>query len=172
MLVGIRVCGQPCDSPIPVAMPSFAIRPIAIDHPQLTELMRRSDEYQAALYPAESIHSDSLDTLEKQAAVIVGAFEAARLLGCAAVKPRDGYGEIKRMFVLPEARGRGIAKGLLTALERALVDHGIYHAKLETGVRQPAALQLYETYGYRRCEPFAEYWADPLSVFMEKDLST
>ena len=81
------------------------------------------------------------------------------------------YGEIKRMYVNPEVRGRGIGGALLDALESSLISHGIVIARLETGVRQPDALALYEGRGYVRIPPFGKYGQDPLSVFYEKRLA-
>jgi len=97
------------------------------------------------------------------------------LAGCAAVKVVDDvdgpYGEIKRVFVQPHFRGRGISKLLMGELESHLRAQGIELARLETGVHQPEALKLYETLGYDRRAPFGSYAEDPLSVFMEKRLT-
>jgi GNAT superfamily N-acetyltransferase len=73
--------------------------------------------------------------------------------------------EIKRMYVVPEARGRGLAKTLLEALEdqgRAL---GYKIARLDTGEHQPAAQRMYENAGYARignfnANPFASFWGE------------
>ena len=81
------------------------------------------------------------------------------------------YGEIKRMYVDPNARGRGVGRTLIEALESSLLVNGIDVARLETGVRQPEALALYERCGYVRIPPFGEYREDPLSVFLEKRLA-
>jgi GNAT superfamily N-acetyltransferase len=75
----------------------------------------------------------------------------------------DGVGEIKRMFVVPEARSRGLARVLLGALEDAARGLGYTRVCLDTGSRQPHARALYESAGYRRVapyndNPFAAYW--------------
>lgn len=80
------------------------------------------------------------------------------------------YGEIKRLYVPPAHRGKGLAKALIVRLETELRDRQIRWAKLETGIAQPEAIALYERLGYHRCDPFGDYSADPLSVFMAKDL--
>jgi GNAT superfamily N-acetyltransferase len=77
----------------------------------------------------------------------------------------DGVGEIKRMYVVPEARSRGLARVLLGALEDAARDLGYTRVRLDTGPRQPHALALYESVGYRAVEayndnPFADYWGE------------
>jgi len=77
----------------------------------------------------------------------------------------DGVGEIKRMYVVPEARSRGIARLLLGALEDAARALGYDRVRLDTGPRQPHARALYESTGYRAIKryndnPFATYWAE------------
>lgn len=95
---------------------------------------------------------------------------AGTAVGCAAVVLGPQYGELKRMFVLPAHRGRGIGVALLALLERAARARGCARLMLETGILQRQALTLYERTGFLRCEPFGDYRPDPLSVFMYKDL--
>jgi GNAT superfamily N-acetyltransferase len=76
-----------------------------------------------------------------------------------------GVGEIKRMYVVPEARGRGVARELLEALERAVVELGYTVARLDTGRHQPHAERLYRSAGYREignfnANPFASFWGE------------
>ena len=57
--------------------------------------------------------------------------------------------EIKRMYVVPAARGRGLARGLLAAMEDAARDLGYERVRLDTGATQPHAKALYRSAGYR-----------------------
>jgi GNAT superfamily N-acetyltransferase len=83
-------------------------------------------------------------------------------LGCGALRPLDaGAAELKRMYVVPEARGRGIATALLAALEDAARDRGWTTLRLETGPRQPEAIGLYTRAGYRPVEAFGVYAGAP-----------
>jgi GNAT superfamily N-acetyltransferase len=82
----------------------------------------------------------------------------------------QGAAEVKRMFVRPAARGRGISRLILTALEDEARTLGASRMVLETGDRQLPAIGLYEGAGYVRCERFGEYVDSPLSVCMEKRL--
>jgi len=76
--------------------------------------------------------------------------------------------EIKRMYVVPEARGRGLGVELLGALEGLARDLGYAIARLDTGVRQPAAQRMFERAGYL---PVADYNANPYAAFWgEKQL--
>ena len=155
----------------------FVIRPLAPSDPRARRLIGMLDRLQISLYPAESNHLDPVESLEHDDATFLAVFVAGEAVGCGAVKrmppshtsPR--YGEIKRMYVSPEVRGCGIGGALLDALESSLVSHGVVIARLETGVRQPDALALYEGHGYVRVPPFGEYVEDPLSVFYEKRLA-
>jgi putative acetyltransferase len=93
------------------------------------------------------------------------------LIGCAAlVSHADGSGELKSMFIRPAARGLGLSKLLLQAVEEKAKELKLSRIDLETGPKSHAALRLYEAAGYRHCGPFAEYKDDPNSVFMTKDL--
>jgi GNAT superfamily N-acetyltransferase len=76
-----------------------------------------------------------------------------------------GVAEIKRMFVVPEARGRGLARELLVALEDAARDLGYERVRLDTGPKQPAAEHLYRSAGYEEIENFndnvvASFWGE------------
>jgi GNAT superfamily N-acetyltransferase len=77
----------------------------------------------------------------------------------------DGACEIKRMFVVPDARGRGVAKELLAALEDEARRLGYAVARLDTGPHQPHAERMYRAAGYEdvgnfNANPFASYWGE------------
>jgi len=91
--------------------------------------------------------------------------------GCGAIRRIDGQtGEIKRMYVRPDMRGRGVGRALLDALEAEARSLQVSRLVLETGDRQPEALALYERAGFSRIAPFGEYVDSPLSVCMAKEL--
>ncbi|MEV6927184.1 GNAT family N-acetyltransferase [Dactylosporangium sp. NPDC051485] len=69
--------------------------------------------------------------------------------------------ELKRMYVAPEFRGRGIAKALLSAVEGVARETGRSRIWLETGTAQPEAIGLYERSGYVRIEDFGHYKGYP-----------
>ena len=78
-------------------------------------------------------------------------------VGCGALRPHDdGVGEVKRMYVAPSARGTGVGRALLDELRAAAVGLGYRRLVLETGIRQPEAMALYESVGWR---PIANYGA-------------
>lgn len=134
-------------------------------------LISQLDAYQAALYPAESNHLVDPAALEPpRAHFIVARDEKLAAVGCAALVPHEDYGEIKRMFVAPSQRGKGVAQALLARLEREARSAGLSALKLETGVSQPEAIGLYQRAGFKPCPPFGAYQPDPLSLFMSKVL--
>ena len=95
-------------------------------------------------------------------------------LGCGALKRMhdDGdYGEIKRVYVRANARRQGAATRIICALEQHARQIHLHTLRLETGVRQPQSIELYQQLGYQRRPPFGAYPDDKLSVFMEKRLS-
>jgi len=140
------------------------------DTPGVRALLTASEEAMHALYPAEA--NFMLDVAGLMAPEVT--FLVARLhgepVGCGAVARRDGWAEIKRLFVAPRARGRGLSKRLLAALEAEAVSRGIGTVMLETGDLQPEALGLYRSTGYVERGPFADYPAGPPSMFFEKRL--
>ncbi len=71
--------------------------------------------------------------------------------------------EIKRMYVVPSARGIGLARRMLTHLEQSAAEHGAQALLLETGIRQPEAIALYESSGYVPVPGFGHYRDSPLS---------
>ena len=141
--------------------------------PRVVHLLDASDAYLGALYPAESNHLEDVAALQLPNVFFVAALDGERVVGCGAVKilADDGlYGEIKRVFVVPEARGQGLSRRIMDVLERHLVSQGVGLVRLETGTLQPEALGLYRRLGYVLRAPFGHYAPDPLSVFMEKRL--
>jgi putative acetyltransferase len=135
-------------------------------------LLEHGAAYLAALYPAESNHTLDVRALKQPGVAFVVARDNGQVLGCAAmVNSTEGWAEIKRMFVAPEARGRQIGRKLLQKIEAIAAEWGVTLLRLETGIKQPQALSLYRTAGYIDIGSFGHYVSDPLSVFMEKTLA-
>lgn len=82
----------------------------------------------------------------------------------------DGDAEIKRMFVVPQARGRGLARAVLAELEASAAAAGRTRMVLETGLKQPEAIALYESCGYLPVAKFGYYRHDELSICLAKPL--
>ncbi|GAA2976580.1 GNAT family N-acetyltransferase [Streptomyces fulvorobeus] len=82
----------------------------------------------------------------------------------------DGDAEIKRMYVVPEGRGQGLARRVLAALEADARAAGRTRMVLETGDQQPEAIALYTSSGYTPCPKFGHYREYPNSICMAKPL--
>lgn len=82
----------------------------------------------------------------------------------------DGDAEIKRMFVIPEGRGNGLARRILAALEADARAAGRSRMVLETGDKQPEAIALYTSSGYTPCEKFGHYRTYESSLCFAKPL--
>ncbi len=143
------------------------------DAAEVQQLIAASDAFYVDLYPAESTHLESSADLKRPNTLFIGGRIAGQLVasGAAKIMQDDGnYAEIKRLFVRDHYRGRGLSNAIMQYLETELQARGITLFRLETGVKQPEALGLYRKLGYLERAPFGEYQADPLSVFMEKQI--
>ena len=138
----------------------------------VARLIAELDAYQAALYPAESNHLVPIEGLAAPDVRFFVARGAGEALGCGALRiDAAGYGEVKRMFVAPRARGLSLGRRLLERIEAEARREGLACLRLETGIHQPEALGLYRAVGFVERGPFGDYGPDPLSVFMEKPLA-
>ena len=141
------------------------------DQPEVIALIAELDAYQDALYPAESRYALDLAALRQSTVLFAVARDSSGCaIGCGAIVLCSEFGEVKRLYVSPRGRGRGVAKRLLALLESRAHESGCELLTLETGPYQPEALALYGAAGYERRGPFGGYANDPLSVFMQKRL--
>jgi GNAT superfamily N-acetyltransferase len=100
---------------------------------------------------------------------LVGYRDGQAICGGGIKRLPDGTCEIKRMYVVPGARGQGVARSLLRALEDAAHSLGYRIARLDTGPRQPHARGLYESEGYLSIGNFN---GNPVATFFgQKQLS-
>lgn len=101
----------------------------------------------------------------------VVAYLDGQAVGCGALKEfgKDAL-EVKRMYTLPDFRGRGVAGQVLRALELWAAEDGYGRCVLETGRRQPEAIALYERQGYARIPNFGPYAGVANSLCFEKHL--
>ena len=96
-------------------------------------------------------------------------YQAGTPVGCGAVNPSTG--ELKRMYVAPAARGMGLGRRLVAALEAEARALGARRLILETGIRQTAALALYRATGFQPIPLYGEYLLSPAtSICLGKDL--
>lgn len=138
---------------------------------EIVRILRHADAYVDALYPGEASRMLDAIALSEPEVRFFAAREEGQVIGCGALILGDRrQGELKRIFVEPKHRGRGIGSAIIQHIEEAARQEGVRVIRLETGTRQPEALRLYERAGYTKRGPFGCYDLDPLSVFFEKCL--
>jgi GNAT superfamily N-acetyltransferase len=92
-------------------------------------------------------------------------------VGCGALRPyAEDMIEVKRMYVPLEQRSKGLATLVVNELEKWAMELGFYHLILETGIRQPEAIQLYTKNGYHRIPNYGQYHGVTSSVCFAKHL--
>jgi putative acetyltransferase len=125
------------------------------------------------LSPPESVHALDLTKLRASDVTFWTIWEDSLLLGCGALKELDStHGEVKSMRTPKALRRRGAARAILTHIVAEARKRGYRRLSLETGSHQAftPAQNLYETFGFIYCGPFADYKDDPNSVFMSLEL--
>jgi GNAT superfamily N-acetyltransferase len=103
---------------------------------------------------------------------VIVAYENEQAIGCGAIREfTPDTMEVKRMYVLPENRGNGIASAILAELEKWAREMLFTHCVLETGKRQPEAISLYKQKGYHITPNYGQYIGMENSVCFRKELS-
>lgn len=157
---------------------TLTIAPLRPDAADALALLAELDaELNRHDYPPESRHAFSVEKLLRQAVSFSVAYADGSPVGCGGVKlfpaPESdvAYGEVKRMYLRPAHRGRGVGRAVLRHLADFTRSRGVGLLRLETGIYQSEALRLYERFGFLRRGPFGEYREDPLSVYLELPLT-
>ena len=138
--------------------------------PASRTLIAASQAAMEAVYPPHEIFSLSPEELATPNTMFFVARLGKRPAGCVGLVDCMGFGEIKRLYVDPGARGHGIGRALMAALERAASDIGLGVLRLETGPELASAVRLYRDLGYTERSAFGDYVQAACSLFMEKRL--
>ncbi|MEZ0447142.1 GNAT family N-acetyltransferase [Cellulomonas sp. ICMP 17802] len=158
--------------------PPIELARVPWEHPDATALRKEMFADGAVRYP-EFPAPESYERYDAETGVGMLSTVVARIdghaVGCASLRATgDGFpagsGELKKVWVADEARGTGVARALLAAIEDDARAHGLTSVVLQTGIRQPEAVTLYRTAGYRPAPPFAPYADDFLSLCFAKDV--
>ncbi len=143
------------------------------DQPEIRALLEEADRYYATLYSAEDNFLIDVAELKAPGVAFYVARDGAQLLGFGAIAARGAdeagtaWGELKRMYVAPAARGRRIGRLILDRLLDHAKEKGVAVLRLETGNKQAEALSLYRSVGFHNRGPFADYPDNESSIFME-----
>ncbi len=154
-------------------MPEYGrvrIEAVAYDHPDAARLIGEvQQEYVIRYGGVDRSPAGPADFAPPSGLFLVGYADGAGVV-CGGWRARGADAEIKRMYVTPAARGRGLARGMLAALEDAARAAGHRRAILETGSRQPEAVALYRSAGYTEIPAFGYYAGSPHSIHLGKVL--
>lgn len=153
------------------AVRMIEFRPCPVDEEPAATLVQGMRDDIAALYDGLELDGPEMPKagpgeLAPPGGTFVVGFEDGAAVCCGGLKRLpDGACEIKRMFVVEEARGRGVARALLEELERLARELGYELARLDTGPRQDRAQRMYERAGYRsigtfNANPVASFWGE------------
>lgn len=139
-------------------------------HPDALHLLHQSHALMSSEYPAQANHFLSVEALAAPDVHFLTARIGTRIRGVGALKTHPDYGEVKSMFTDPSARGQGIARAVLRAIEDEARNQDLPWLRLETGNTLTKAHRLYHAMGFTDTGPFGSYQAGPHSLFMEKPL--
>ncbi len=141
---------------------------------QVIALFDEIDRLLASLYPVPCDQTLSLAELNQPNVHAIGLQTEEGIIACGAiVKMFEGslYGEIKRVYVKPNHRGKGLSRRIMQNLMYFAGQAQIPVLRLETGNKQKESIALYESLGFERCGSFGNYRESDTSVFMEMSLA-
>lgn len=148
---------------------AFTIVPRPYDDPDVVRLVAEVQQEYVVRYGGED--EAAVDLAEfgpPLGRFFVGLLDAVASVTGGWRRTGDGAAEIKRMYVVPPARGRGLARRMLAELEASAVAAGAVRVVLNTGDQQPEAIGLYESSGYHRIGGFGHYADTPGALFYGK----
>ncbi len=141
--------------------------------PEIRALLEEHLRSMHALSPPESVHALDLSALRRPEITFWTAWSGGELLGCGALKELDpAHGEVKSMRTASTRRRQGVGRAMLQHILAEAGARGYARLSLETGSQAAfaPARNLYESFGFAYCGPFADYREDPNSVFMTRTL--
>lgn len=141
--------------------------------PKIHKLLQEHLQSMRLQSPPESVHALDLDALRQPEITFWTVWENGELLGCGALKEIDsGHAEVKSMRTASPHLRKGVATKLLNHIMEEARRRGYRRLSLETGSMEAfePARQLYASFGFTYCEPFADYIEDLNSVFMTRKL--
>lgn len=150
---------------------TWTIEPRSWDDPEGAALRRSQRAELDARYGSDDHEPGPPPTAADVDVFLVAVDGDGTAVACGALRRLDDVSaEIKRMYVVPERRGSGVAASVLRALETAAVERGWHTVRLETGTEQPDAQRFYRRAGYREIPLFGGYAGSALSVCFERVL--
>ncbi len=134
-------------------------------------LVQALNAFTYELTPAEFRHHMTVEQMAGADTTLFVARDAnGATLGMGALRRHGDVGEVKRMFVKPEARGLGVGGAILAHIEQLAEQEGLSRVVLETGSNFDAAKRVYERGGFAPCEPVLDYPPSAWTAFYAKEL--
>jgi putative acetyltransferase len=138
-------------------------------HPEFQTLVKYLDQTLAISDGEEHAFYDQFNKIDKIKHAVVAYDDDDTAVGCGAIREFEmGRVEVKRMYVVEQMRGKGVAKAILAELENWAKELGFHSCILETGLKQPEAIQLYHKAGYQIIDNYGPYIGVTNSVCFEK----
>lgn len=140
------------------------------ENPDFAPLVALLDAHLWEQYPETQAEYDTYNVIEQNNTVVI-VYLDNQAVGCGCFKKIDlETAELKRMFVKPEARGKGIAQLIINELEQWASELGFKAMLLETLYKQTSAIALYQKQGYQVIENYGPYVGLDKSICMKKDI--
>jgi GNAT superfamily N-acetyltransferase len=150
---------------------SVDFKPAALDAAASLELIEEVQQEYVVRYGGRDVTELAVAEFTPPHGIFMIGWDADQPIACGGVRlVAPGVGELKRMYVVPAARRRGIARAMLANLESQARLLGAAQLRLETGLHQPEALSLYASAGYVDAEPFGHYAGARLARHLAKSL--
>ena len=149
------------------------IRVDDLSGPEIIGLLHEHLQSVALHSPPESVHALDLDALRKPDITFWSVWQDSELMGCGAIKELDSrHGEIKSMRTVSLHLRKGVAARLMRHILEESQRRSYERLSLETGSMDAfaPARNLYASFGFNPCGPFANYVEDPYSVFMTREV--
>lgn len=153
-----------------LARPVVTLRKERATSPDGRALIDASENALREVFPPDECFSFDAEELDAPHVTFWIARIDGEAKGCVALVDAFRYGEIKRLYVAPEARSAGIGRALMNSLEAYARASGIRTLKLESGEGLQTAMALYRRMGYEPCPPFGGYPDIASNAFLEKRL--
>ncbi|HET6501877.1 MAG TPA: GNAT family N-acetyltransferase [Amycolatopsis sp.] len=145
---------------------------VPFDDPDAVRLISEVQQEYVERYGAPDITRVDPAQFAPPRGVFVVGYADGEPVACGGWRCRGGDAEIKRMYVVSSARGKGFARSVLTELERSAAAAGRDRVVLETGTKQPEAIGLYRSSGYHEIPAFGIYQDEPDCLCFAKELRT
>lgn len=168
MAPGPGVSRSVCDVPPAADSPELDIREDDLSGHEIQDLLQLHAEGMLANSPADACHFLDLGGLRHPLVTVWSIWDDSNLAGCGALREIDAdHGEVKSMRTAPQHLGRGVGRRMLSHIVDVARARRYSRLSLETGSSESfaAAVHLYESFGFERCGPFADYADNEFSRF-------